>query len=112
MTQGNIIKTSPTSDQVAIEVYNPTGADQEVTNRHAERLDDLAGKTIGELSNGWWEANRTFPLIRGLLQKHVPGLKIIPYTELPFGSRLMDVEEIGDIVRGKGCHAVIVGNSA
>ena len=112
MTQKTLIKSSPTSDQVAIEVYNPTGRVQEVTNLHAERPADLAGKTIGELSNGWWEANRTFPLIRELLQKHIPGVKIIPYTELPFGSRLMDVEEIGDIVRGKGCHAVIVGNSA
>jgi len=112
MTQGNVIKSSPTSGQVAIEVYNPTGAVQKVTNLHAERLTDLAGKTIGELSNGWWEANRTFPLIRSLLQKQVPGLKIIPYTELPFGTRLMDVAEIGDIVRGKGCDAVIVGNSA
>jgi hypothetical protein len=112
MTQKTLLSVSPTSGQVAIEVYNPTGAVQEVTNIHAERPADLAGKTVGELSNGWWEANRTFPLIRELLQKQVPRVKIIPYTALPFGSRLMDVEDIGDIVKGKGCQAVIVGNSA
>jgi hypothetical protein len=94
---------------VTLEVYDPTGA-FEVTQLHAPRLDTLEGKTICEVANGSWEYDRTFPLIRELLQNMYPTAKIIPYTELPTAS----YEEIGKVpeaVTAAGCDAVISGNA-
>ncbi len=95
----------------AMEVYNPCGTVQ-VTNLHAPRLDTLGGKTIGELSNGDWEYARTFALIRELLQKRFPDAKIVPFTEFPMGTLEIDVENIGEVVKEKGCDCVILGNAA
>lgn len=95
---------------VSLEVYEPTGA-VGVTERHADRLADLSGKTICELSDFMWEDNRTFPPIRELLQKRFPDTKIIPYTEFPnIYSAAADV--LTEAVRNSGCDAVIVGNAA
>ncbi len=96
---------------VTLTVYNPTGA-TEITYLHAPRVDTLAGKTICEISDNAWEHTRTFPLIRELLQKQFPTAKIIPYTEFPGGSNLIDNKEIVDRVKEKGCEAVVVGNAA
>ena len=98
------------ADPVTLKVYDPTGA-IEVTQLFAPRLADLNGKTICELSNASWEAYRTFPVIRDLLQKQFPTAKIIPYTEFPEGTAKIDVPNIGNVVKQKGCNAVIVGNA-
>ena len=73
---------------------------------------DLHGKTICELSNDSWEADRTFPAIRELLQRQFPTAKIVPYTEFVYGNvQLESAKDIGDVVVKKGCQAVIVGNA-
>jgi hypothetical protein len=97
--------------KTAIEVYNPKGT-TELTSKHAPRLRSLAGKTICELSNGGWEANRILPHVSELLQKQFPDIKIIPYTEFPVGREQIDVENIGELVKSKGCDGAIVGNAA
>jgi hypothetical protein len=95
---------------VTLTVADPTGA-LEVTTLHAPRVDDLNGKTICEIStNLTWEAYRTFPVIRGLLQKLYPTAKIIPFTEFPNGSENIDTPETADAVVAAGCQAAIVGN--
>ena len=96
---------------VTLEVFDPCGIVRETT-RHAPRLSELSGKTICELSNGRWEPDRIFPRIRELLQKQFPTAKFIPYTEFPEGSDQIDVDDIGKIVKDKGCQAVIAGNAA
>jgi len=102
------------ADPVRFELYDPTGA-VEVTQLHAPRLADLHGKTICELSDGTWEDHRTFPLIRELLQKQYPTAKFIPYTDFPHGSGsggyLMDDDKVADMVKKRGCQAVITGNA-
>jgi hypothetical protein len=95
---------------VTLKVYDPTGA-IEVTQLHARRLDDLNGRTICELSNGSWEDNRTFPVIRELLQRQFSTAKIVPYTEFPVGNVQIDVDTTADLVKKKGCQAAIVGNA-
>jgi hypothetical protein len=75
-------------------------------------LSELAGKTICELSDGAWGDYRTFPLIRELLQKQFPTVKIIPYTQFPVGGDKFDIDEIGKIIKDKGCQAAIIGNAA
>ncbi len=94
----------------SIEVYNPTGT-IEITQLYAPRLADLSGKTICELSNSTWEDQRTFPLIRELLQKRFPDLKIIPYTEFP-GIYGVEAEVLTKALKEKGCDGAIVGNAA
>jgi hypothetical protein len=96
---------------VALEVHDPTGA-FEVTLLHAARLDTLEGKTICEVTNGSWEDKRTFPLIEELLKRQFPTIKIIPHTEFPSGTNVINVQaDLGEIVKEKGCDAVIVGNA-
>ncbi len=99
----------------AMEVYNPGGAVQ-VTNVHAPRLDTLKGKTIGEVTNGKYQFDRTFPVLREVLKKRFPDAKIIPYTEFPIGlypggGGSVDPENIGELAKEKGCDCVIVGNA-
>ena len=93
------------------EVYDPTGA-IEISQIFAPRLADLHGKTICELSNGRWGYDRTFPVIRELLQRQFPTMKIIPFSELPKEKDEIVVEDIGKILKSKGCQGVIVGNAA
>ena len=97
---------------VTLEVYNPTGAFK-ATQDFAPRVADLHGKTICELSNGAFQADRTFPVIRELLQKMFPTAKFIPYTEFPIGNVAAtgpDNDKTADMVKARGCQAVIVGN--
>ncbi len=97
-------------DAVTLEVYNPTGA-FEITQLHAPRLGDLNGKTICELSNDSWQAHRTFPAVRELLQRKFPTAKIIPFTEFPQGNVGIDDDKTADLLKQKGCQAAIVGNA-
>ena len=99
-----------TTSPLTLEVYDPCGA-LDTTQTHAPRLDTLAGKTICEVSNASWEDKRTFGRVRELLKERFPDLKVIPLTEFPSGSRYIDVDNIGDLVKEKGCDAAIVGNA-
>ena len=96
--------------KVKLELYNPTGH-FEMTARHAPRLATLSGKTVCELSNGKWQDYRTFPLIRELLQRRFPDVKIVPYTEFPriYG---VEVDVLSKLLKEKGCDGAIVGNAA
>ena len=108
---GNLLAAAPSAAApVTLEVYNPTGAIQ-VSYLFAPRLADLNGKTICEVSDDGWEADRTFPAIREALQEKFPTAKIIPYTEFPVGTYEIDVDSIGDLLKKKGCQAAIVGNA-
>jgi len=107
----SVVTPAKGSVPVTLEVLNPVAAKQ-LGELHAPRLKDLNGKTICELSTAAWEARRTFPFIREQLQKQFPTMKIIPYTEFPLGTINIDVADIGETLRKKGCQAVITGNAA
>jgi hypothetical protein len=95
---------------VELEVYDPTGA-IEITQLHAPRLDTLEGKTICELAvGGAWQWERTFPLIRDLLQNQFSTATFIPHTEFPIGVNMPDQETL-DLLKEQGCDAVIIGNA-
>ena len=100
-----------TAPRVLLEVHNPAGK-VEIGSLYASRLDSLEGKTICELSNGVWEDHRTFPEIRRLLQDQFPTATIIPWTEFPSGSVEIDSDQIANLLKERGCDAVIVGNAA
>lgn len=97
--------------EVRLELYDPTGA-EEVTQSFAPRLSDLNGKTIGLLSDGLFQAHRTFPLIWELLLKRFPTARIIPPDEFGVGRAEMENEETMARLVEKGCDAVITGNAA
>lgn len=111
----SVAGTSPTTPapaqaEVKLEVLDPSGA-FEVTALHAKRLDTLEGKTICELSDNEWQSWRTFPLIRELLQKKYPTLKIITWDTFPRDGDhgYPDFAAHPDLL--KGCDAAIVGNA-
>ncbi len=94
---------------VTLQVYDPGGA-FEVTQLFAPRLADLSGKTICMSSNNLWEAQRTLPLIKELLQKQYPTAKFIPYTEFNLSGEMTDAE-VSKALKATGCDAVIFGNA-
>jgi ABC-type amino acid transport substrate-binding protein len=91
-------------------LYNPTGAFQ-VTQAFSPRLADLNDKTICEVSDDSWETDRTFPVIRQLLQKQFPTAKIVTYDKLPILDTKVDIPGLEDAVKKAGCQAAIVGNA-
>ncbi len=95
---------------VTLKVYDPTGAFQ-VSQTFAPRLADLNGKTICELSDDSWEAPRTFPAIRLLLQKQFPTAKFITSDQFPTLLTGTDIAGLEDAVKAKGCQGAIVGNA-
>ena len=59
---------------------------------------------ICELSADKWEAGRTFPALRELLQKRFPTARILPFTEFPQGKEVggIDDDKTADVVAKKG----------
>ena len=102
-----------------LQVLSPAGLAVVAPGGSARRIDSLDGKTVGEVWNGVFKGDFTFPIIRKLLLAKYPRLKIIPYTEFPHlpGSdhpaRQRELaRRIAVIAQEKGCDAVISGNGA
>ena len=102
-----------------IEVVSPAGGEVVSQKQLAPRLHDLNGKTVGEIWNGVFKGNETFPVIRELLQQRFPGLKIVPYTEFPFRhggdnptQQKEHAQHLAVLAKEKGCDAIISGNGA
>lgn len=101
------------------EVLSPAG-DETITRKTvAPGIDTLDGKTIGEVWNGVYKGNETFPVLRALLKQRYPGVKIIPYTEFPanYGGETRSEQseaagKIAALAKELGCDAVITGNGA
>jgi len=102
-----------------LEVIAPTGM-QLVEQRSASpRLPTLDGRTVGEVWNGVFRGDETFPVLRAELLRRYPGLRIVPYTEFPFfpgddrpHAQQAAAREIAATARAKGCDALISGNGA
>ncbi|MBI2847702.1 MAG: hypothetical protein HYX83_00850 [Chloroflexi bacterium] len=99
---------------VVLKVLNPLSK-VAITVQNARRLGTLEGKTVAEVSaTGGWGADRTFPIIRELLQKRFPGIKFVPYTEFPHSKDIffwVPLEETVRMLMDKGCDAVLIGNA-
>jgi hypothetical protein len=100
-------------------VHSPRGGETLVRCPIAPRLVDLASKTIGESWNGDFKGDRTFPLIRELLQARYPGLKFVPYTEFPYFHGADDPARQNELARAIAlrareleCDALLSGNGA
>lgn len=100
-------------------VIGPAGVEIIEHKSVAPRLNDLSGKTVGEIWNGVFKGDVTFPIIRELLRKKFPDTKVIPYTEFPFfpgddrpHAQQEVARHIAALAKEKGCDAVISGNGA
>lgn len=96
---------------VTLEFHDPSGA-IEITRPHAPRLDTLEGKRIGIVTNEQWQAYRTLPLLRSLLEQDVPGVEVLSTDAFPQGNALIATEETARLVKESGVDAVIVGNAS
>jgi hypothetical protein len=96
---------------VQLEFHDPAGA-LEITTPHAPRLDKIAGKKIGFVSNEQWQAFRTLPLIKSLFEKDFPDVDILPIDAFPQGNALIGEEKTAMMVKDSGVDAVIIGNAA
>jgi hypothetical protein len=96
---------------VKIEFHDPSGA-LELTQSFALRIDTLAGKRIGFVSNEQWQAFRMLPLLRDLLKADFPTAELLPIDAYPQGNVLIPTEETAKLVKQSGVDAVIVGNAA
>ena len=94
-----------------LEFYDPSGT-LEVTVPFAKRLDTLEGKKIGFVSNEQWQAYRMLPLLKGLLEKDIKGIEVLPIDAYPQGNALIGNENTAALVKKSGVDAVIVGNAA
>ena len=99
------------------EVLSPLGESTVKVAPAVPRLSDLRGKTICEVTNGSFKSDVTFSIIRELLQKRYPDLRVIPYSEFPIqwvAGHTTDLLERVDtavaLMLQKGCDAVITGN--
>ena len=103
------------------EIYEVVSAAAE---RHIEmlkmspRLDTLEGKTVCEVWNESFKSDVTFSVIRKLLKERYPGIKVIPYTEMPKHHSMEDQgitnegsEALIAALKEKHCDAVISGNA-
>jgi hypothetical protein len=96
---------------VKLEYFDPSGA-LEITQPFAPRIDTLAGKRIGFVSNEQWQAFRMLPLLRDLIQADFPTAELLPIDAYPQGNVLIPTEETAALVKQSGVDAVIVGNAA
>jgi len=96
---------------VKLEFHDPSGA-LEVTQPHAPRLETLAGKRIGFVSNEQWQAYRMLPMLKELLEADFPGATVLPIDSYPQGNALIGEEATARQVKDSGVDAVIVGNAA
>jgi len=102
-----------------IKVVNPLGFDVVTDSGSAKRVDTLDGKIVGEVWNGVFKGDFTFPIIRKCLQAKYPRVKIVPYTEFPHtpgsdnpAQQHERAKQIAVIAKEHGCDAVISGNGA
>ncbi len=100
-------------------VVSPLGVEAVKLSGAAPRLANLDGKTVGEIWNGVFKGDITFPIIRRVLNERFPKLRIIPFTEFPHAhgsdnptQQRERAQQVAALARDKGCDAVISGNGA
>jgi len=96
---------------------SPIGAEVIEMKNLAKRPETLNGKTVCEVWNDDFKGDIMFPIYRELLTERFPGVKIVPYTEMPVaslkGTPAYQKEVLANIMaalKAKGADAVITGN--
>lgn len=102
-----------------LKVVSPVGEDVGgIRTPLARRLDTLEGKTIGEIWNGGFKADVSFPIVEQMLRERYPTVKIVSYKEFPAMTmaslepvrKATTLKAVRTALLEKGCDAVITGN--
>jgi hypothetical protein len=96
---------------VELEFYDPSGC-LEITQQYAQRLPSLDGKRIGFLSGDQWQAHRTLPALKALLETDFPGIDVLPIDAFPQGEHAVGAESTIQQVKESGVDGMIIGNAA
>ena len=96
---------------VKLEFHDPSGT-LDASRPYAPRLSSLAGKRIGMLSNGQWQAFRMLPMLKTMLEADFPGIEVLSEENYPQGNTKIGTAEVVQQVKDSGVDAVIVGNAA
>ena len=80
----------------------------------AQRVNNLAGKTVGELWDGIFRGDEIFPILEKELLDRYPGVKFAKWTEFPRDGDhgFPDWKAHPDLLAEKGCSAIIVATGA
>ncbi len=108
------------AEDVQYAVLSPLGEPVVEMISMAPRLETLEGKTIGEIWNGGFRGDESFPIIEKMLRKRYPTVKLIPYSEFSLCTiaslhpeqKKETLETLRAELKAKGCDAVITGNGA
>ncbi len=101
-----------------LKVVNPVGKPVVKEISSTPPLNTLNGKTVCEVWNGSFEGHISFPIIREMLRKRYPNVKVIPYDQFPLfpvtslspEKKAKRLEAVRVALLEKGCDAVITGN--
>ena len=112
--------SSVIAEKEMYEVVSPLGQPVVEMITMAPRLDSLDGKTIGELWNGGFRGDESFPIIEKMLKERYPTVTFIPYSEFSLFTvasfhpekKEKTLEALRAKLKEKGCDAVITGNGA
>ena len=74
---------SEPSAEPVYKVVSPIGESTVKMTTMAPRMDTLAGKTVCMVWNNAFKSDVTLPAIGEALKKQYPGVKIVPYTDMP-----------------------------
>jgi hypothetical protein len=96
---------------VSLEFYDPSGR-LEIKHGHAPRLSELAGKRIGILSGDQWQAHRTLPMLKSMLEADFSGIEVLPVDAFPRGEHAVGADSTIAQVKESGVDGVIIGNAA
>lgn len=108
--------SAPSAEPV-YDVVSPIGESTVKMTAMAPRAGTLVGKTVCMVWNSAFKSDVTLPVIGEALKKQYPGVKIVPYTDMPNaflpeppGATRKQSEALQALYKEKGCHAVISGN--
>jgi hypothetical protein len=100
-----------------MKVISPEGLPLSGSGKVSRPLNDLSGKTIGEVYNNHFKGELMFRTYRRLLKQKYPGIKIVPYDQFPTvyvggdaASQKKIAKEIAALAQEKGVDAIITGN--
>ena len=110
VSAGMPMAQAPRSADPVYSVISPLGETTVEMVEMAPRLETLSNKTVCLVSNSAFKVNITMPAIAKALQENYPGVKVVPYTELPSAYSGSNWEAMPGHFKLKGCDAVVSGN--
>ena len=110
VSTGMLMAQAPRTKEPVYSVISPLGENTVKMIEMVPRLDTLSNKTVCLVSNSSFKVNITMPAVAKGLQEKYPGVKVVPYTEMPTAYSGSNWEAMPGQFKQKGCDAVISGN--